>query len=321
MIIKNPIEISVVIPCYNAEDFIEETIESVLSQTYKPLEIIVVNDGSTDRTADILKKYQRYIRIIHQPNQGECVARNTGLEAARGFWVAFLDADDMWLPQKLERQIEIIKRYKEKNIICIHTGFYLLYPDGTKILAERCNKPSGIFEYSLKDLILEPQVNSSTCLIKRDSPVRFPSNITQGGDMLFFAELSQYGCFYFISEPLVLYRQHPAQVTKKTDAWVVHFKNRFAWVDKNRKRLGNDYAEEIKKALRDQVVYWLKLAKWNRQWERYYLLKEYALTLEWPEGIPRELRYNPLPPVIYTLKDYIDNILIRIKQCMKKKFP
>jgi glycosyltransferase involved in cell wall biosynthesis len=96
--------LSVVIPAYNREAYLGEAIASVLAQTYPVDEIIVVDDGSTDRTAAIARSYGQPVRCISQENQGTGAARNTGLNAARGSLIALLDSDDLWLERKLERQ-------------------------------------------------------------------------------------------------------------------------------------------------------------------------------------------------------------------------
>ena len=93
--------ISVVIPCCNAAAFLRATIASILGQTQSVLEVIVVDDGSTDDSASIAESFGPPVRVIRQPNQGESAARNRGIEAAVGEWVAFLDADDLWLPTKI----------------------------------------------------------------------------------------------------------------------------------------------------------------------------------------------------------------------------
>ena len=99
--------VSVIIPAYNAEAFMADTVKSVLNQTYQDLEIIVVDDGSKDGTLAALEQFGSGIRVHQQPNGGVARARNTGVGLAKGSWVAFLDADDLWLPEKLERQLAI----------------------------------------------------------------------------------------------------------------------------------------------------------------------------------------------------------------------
>lgn len=98
--------ISIIIPVYNAEKYLREAIDSALQQTYKECEVIVVDDGSTDNTPKILLEYRSQIQIISQSNQGSAAACNAGVKAAKGEWISFLDADDVWLPEKLARQME-----------------------------------------------------------------------------------------------------------------------------------------------------------------------------------------------------------------------
>lgn len=103
--------VSVIIPAYNAEVFIERTLQSVLDQTYKNLEIIVVDDGSKDRTSEIVNNIARKdsrIRLLHQANSGVAAARNYGIEKSQGEFTAFVDADDIWYPQNIEKQVKIM---------------------------------------------------------------------------------------------------------------------------------------------------------------------------------------------------------------------
>jgi len=103
-------DISVIIPVYNAERWIGHAIPSVLNQTVMPAEILVVDDGSTDGTARASQKYGAAIRYFYQQNSGPAVARNLGIDQAESEWIAFLDADDEWLPHKIESQLRILKR-------------------------------------------------------------------------------------------------------------------------------------------------------------------------------------------------------------------
>lgn len=101
--------ISAVIPAYNCEKYIARAIESVLNQTRPVQEIVVVDDGSTDNTAEVARSFGDRVRLIQQPNAGVSAARNTAIRAAAGDWIAFLDADDEWLPEKISLQTENLK--------------------------------------------------------------------------------------------------------------------------------------------------------------------------------------------------------------------
>jgi GT2 family glycosyltransferase len=116
------ISISVVIPAYNAEKSISRTIKSVLTQSRRPDEIIVVDDGSTDQTAQRIKEFGSDVCYIYQENAGPSVARNRGIEAAAGEWIAFLDADDEWLPERLSRQAELLVR--NEHLVWATANFY-----------------------------------------------------------------------------------------------------------------------------------------------------------------------------------------------------
>ena len=109
--------VSVIIPAYNAASHIGETLDSVLCQTYPRREIIVVDDGSTDDTPRCLEPYRSSIHYIGQENAGVGAARNAGLKTASGDYIAFLDADDLWLPEKLEVQLEGAKKHPESGLI------------------------------------------------------------------------------------------------------------------------------------------------------------------------------------------------------------
>ena len=108
--------ISVIIPVFNGEKFISEAIDSILQQHYHPLEIIVVNDGSTDETKQILTPYLHTIRYIEKENAGVATARNVGVKAASGLFMAFLDADDIWHPEKLNHHLGEFDRYNDLDI-------------------------------------------------------------------------------------------------------------------------------------------------------------------------------------------------------------
>ena len=111
--------VSVIIPTYNRADTIGEAIDSVIEQTYSEIEIIVIDDGSRDNTSQILENYGDKIRVVHQANSGVSASRNRGIKIAVGEFLAFLDSDDLWLPTKLSRQIDMLKRTDSSIPCCI----------------------------------------------------------------------------------------------------------------------------------------------------------------------------------------------------------
>lgn len=113
--------VSVAIPAYNCARYLPETVESALSQTLPPLEVIVIDDGSTDDTGEVLARYEGRIRDVRQRNMGISAARNAGIRIARGTLIAFLDADDVWLPSMLAQQCEALSR---TGAGLAHTDFY-----------------------------------------------------------------------------------------------------------------------------------------------------------------------------------------------------
>lgn len=126
----NP-QFSVIIAVYNGVKTIEKAIDSVLSQTFVPFELIVVDDGSTDGTANVVKKYGNKVRYFYQPNAGVSVARNKGAEVAKGDWLAFLDADDWYYPDRLKLHAEWIAR--EPDLDFLTGDFDYIRPDGSHI--------------------------------------------------------------------------------------------------------------------------------------------------------------------------------------------
>lgn len=119
--------VSVIIPTYNREALVCQAIQSVLNQSYQNFEIIVVDDGSSDNTAKVVQKYAPGARYVHQENAGASVARNRGIQEAKGEWVAFLDSDDEWLPDKLKLQIDLLQR--NPDLVWSYTNYIICFDD------------------------------------------------------------------------------------------------------------------------------------------------------------------------------------------------
>jgi len=128
---RNNIPVSVVIPTFNRATIVVRAIESVLAQTYKDYEIVVIDDGSTDGTDRALRPYEGRVRYFRQENAGVSAARNAGVAVARGQWIAFLDSDDEWLPQKLEVQMASIAKHPQ--LVAHVTNALMHLPDGSTI--------------------------------------------------------------------------------------------------------------------------------------------------------------------------------------------
>lgn len=111
------VTISVIIPAWNAERYLDEALDSALAQTPRPTEILVIDDGSTDGTAEVAGRRGPPIRCVRQEHRGPAAARNAGIREARGELIAFLDADDVWLPAKLGRQLEVLSRRPALGVV------------------------------------------------------------------------------------------------------------------------------------------------------------------------------------------------------------
>jgi glycosyltransferase involved in cell wall biosynthesis len=159
---KNPL-ISVIIPTYNRGWIIKEAIDSVLAQDYVNFELIVVDDGSTDDTHDILNSYQKNFLVLRQNNKGVSAARNRGFAAASGRFIAFLDSDDIWLPQKLSQQVDFFQSNPDA-LICQTEEIWIR--NNVRVNPKkRHKKPSGmIFEPSLSLCLVSP----SAVMIKKN---------------------------------------------------------------------------------------------------------------------------------------------------------
>ncbi|MBW4576550.1 MAG: glycosyltransferase family 2 protein [Aphanothece sp. CMT-3BRIN-NPC111] len=116
--------VSVIIPVYNGDRYLAEAIETVLTQTYQLIEIIVVDDGSIDNSAEIAKGYKE-VKYFYQPNQGVSVARNVGIAAAQGEFLAFLDADDIWTNDKISKQVNYLCQHPQIGYVVCHSCLFL----------------------------------------------------------------------------------------------------------------------------------------------------------------------------------------------------
>ncbi|MDP1853777.1 MAG: glycosyltransferase [Candidatus Omnitrophota bacterium] len=195
--------ISVIIPTYNRAQYICETIDSVLAQTYKDYEIIVVDDGSTDNTKELLAKYNGKIQYVYKTNSGVSAARNLGINLSKGEYLAFLDSDDMWLPEKLEKQMGAIN---EDSIGLIHTAKYMIDAKGKLTGDVRPRYPAK----NLDDLLNNYHICMSV-LVKKDLVKKagmFDETISGSEDKDLWIRIAKIAKIKFIDDPLIKYRVH-----------------------------------------------------------------------------------------------------------------
>jgi glycosyltransferase involved in cell wall biosynthesis len=215
--------VSVMMPAYNAGPFIARAIQSLLAQTYTRWELLVVNDGSNDSTGAVAGQFgDPRVRLIEQQNSGEAAARNKALALARGELLAFLDADDLFLPDHLESAVQYLKLHPMYDAV-YSDGFYCDQAD-TKLqrLSEHRIPPvqGRIYEYLVRtSSVFGPPI---CVVLRRDIIVRnslsFDPLIVIGPDWDFFIRYSDHAEFGYRAEATCLYRVHQTNVTLRTDS-------------------------------------------------------------------------------------------------------
>lgn len=228
-------KLTVIIPCYNTEKWLGETVESVVGQTYSNLEILLIDDGSKDGTLAVAKRYTEQddrIRVIEKENGGVSSTRNLGIEEASGEWITFLDGDDYLVPDAYEKMMSAVKRENADIVFC---PFMRFFPSGKTLktketsLKALCNNPQDIrpFLYStpgkMKDGVLYTKdIHGSCCrsLFKRDIlndyQIRFHTDLRFAEDQIFVLEyLLHCQKAVKVDEPLLWYRAN-------TKPWTYH---------------------------------------------------------------------------------------------------
>lgn len=202
--------VSVIIPTYNCAKFLGRTIDSALRQTYRDFEIIIVDDGSTDGTQALVAAYGESVRYVYQTNQGASAARNAALSRASGEFIAYLDADDLWRPDKLSRQVEFLDAHSTCGFV--HTEVSVIDEQDT-VLHTCFNQdtkrpiPQG---QCVRDLLLRSHIQTLTVVERRtafDDAGKFDPRLPVAQDYLHWigVSLQGYGVGY-LPEPLGQYR-------------------------------------------------------------------------------------------------------------------
>lgn len=213
--------VSVIIPSYNCEAYIAETIGSVLDQTFDDLELIVVDDGSADRTRDIVLSYGAPVRLLAQKNRGVCAARNYGIREARGQYICLMDHDDYWFPNKLALQLEQMHRHPEVGLV--YSSFIWWHPGEDGVFPHHDSFDQASFAdgtdeqfsgWIYHQLLLDCWVLTSAALIRAevfDKCGVYDESLPYSEDWDLWLRFSREYPFIMLKRPLTLYRQHPRQ--------------------------------------------------------------------------------------------------------------
>lgn len=205
--------VSVIIPAYNSAHYLTGAVDSILAQTFTDFEILVIDDGSTDDTGQVMARYGAPVRYIRQPNSGVAAARNRGIAESQGRYVAFLDADDTWMPQKLERQVRALEAGGGSGVC--YSAFTVVNSD-LKFLFNRHSQRQAT---ALEDLLLRGNVVGSICTVLCERSLLenaggFDPAFSQCADWDLWVRLAVQTEFLYVDEPLVTYRQHDASMSR-----------------------------------------------------------------------------------------------------------
>lgn len=243
-------KVSVVIPTYNSAKYIVSTVESVLNQTYPDFEVIVVDDGSTDETQQLLQPYRDRISYIFQENKKYSGARNTGLRAATGEYIAFLDSDDLWLPTKLEEQVAVFSGHPD--VVLVHCAAAYIDPQGQPVKykgkQQKGTEESSIIiaNQSRALFTFDTIITTSTVMFRRsllNEVGLFDDTHIHGEDWELWVRLGAKGPFAYISKPLAEYRVYGWQKVLKAESSQAWVQDQFRTVERASSLWQGDAAE------------------------------------------------------------------------------
>jgi glycosyltransferase involved in cell wall biosynthesis len=206
-------EVSVIIPTYNSARFIGEALQSVFDQTLKDYELIVVDDGSTDPTKQVIERYGNKIRYVFQQQGGPAKARNRGIGDSLGRYIAFLDADDVWLPLKLEKQVCTFHRCPELAMVFTENSIF----NESGVCRTSLGKGERLMKGDVvKNIFLHSGVVTSTVMVRSeifDKIGLFEEELRLAEDDNMWVRIAANCEIALINEPLVRYRIHPNEIT------------------------------------------------------------------------------------------------------------
>lgn len=212
---RNP-RVSVIIPTYNRAHMIVECLDSVLNQTYGDFEAIVVDDGSTDDTEKVVKPYLDRITYIKQENQGNAAARNAGIREAKGEILAFNDSDDLWLPDKLERQVRYLDEHPDVDMVCGNGVFFGDQKiEGKKVIPDKRAVPLESDGVTLKAIFMKSSIRTPTIVARRhviEATGGFDPDFKVCVDLDFAFRVLMKFKVAFINQPLFKLRRHTGHI-------------------------------------------------------------------------------------------------------------
>lgn len=209
--------VSVIVPVYNREKLVKEAVSSILAQTYKNLEIILINDGSTDQSLEVLKQFETenpdQIKVIDQKNQGQIAARNNGIRASSGEYIAFLDSDDLWLPEKLELQIPLFG----PEVGLVYSSVELIDDHGKSKGFDHINP--GLQGNIFPELLVKNRMTGGTVVVRKDvldEVGLFDPQFKAAENWDLWLRICKKYEARAINKPLVKYRVHDDNMSKNS---------------------------------------------------------------------------------------------------------
>jgi glycosyltransferase involved in cell wall biosynthesis len=214
--------ISVIIPAYNAERTILKTIESVQQQTYKDLEIIVINDGSSDRTLEVLATiFDQKLKIYSYKNGGLPTARNRGISRATGDYISFIDADDLWTEDKLEKQLLALQQHPNAGVAYSWTTFMVEDPDNPNNISFVPDNQVSFTGNIFPDLLLGNFISNGSNILTRREAIEsvggFEPTLKSCEDWDYYLRLAAKWDFVLVPKPQILYLKSAVSMTSKAD--------------------------------------------------------------------------------------------------------
>jgi len=267
--------VSIIIPVFNVEKYLEECIESAINQTYPNIEIIAVNDGSTDKSLQILEKFSNKIKVISKKNKGKASAFNEGLKFASGEWIKVLDADDVLYPTAVEDLIGEAEKILNKNKVILYGNFDRIDSNGNIFAQVKEPNYNNLTDFEFNVRLLDRHIGNEDTVLIHNSTLKEYGSYKEGIPFEDFEKNLRHcllcGCrFHLVNKTIAKTRIHPNQITKK------------------RIKISLKESDEIRKLILNQLP--------DKEKEKYILArKKYRNKRPFLEKLKYFIRYSILP--------------------------